>query len=315
MENEPAAVSPAMIEIFIAHKSKDHPTASRFKRVFENFGPGRLRCFVSEDISYGLDWYDKIRNCLASANIVVLIFTGTDKEDWAWPILEVGLATNPADTSKCKTICFHPPGSEPPDPLKHLQAVAADEESIVCFLKEFFGTDKIVPLPVVNEAFANDDSQTAHWAKEIGQDFRLAEPWQHSFTYFLQLLVEDTSPNKYKDKKVPPSAIIDPVSTALAPLFDLTSSPPDGQHWTWEGFMAAIKRTDETKWVAELGERMHYSAQGKILNSTSGSFQAADEGTYRPLLHRVNLSPDNQMMFEVIFVEVGSKGATTKKSA
>lgn len=132
------------IEIFIAHRHKDAETAQRFKRIFEQFGSHRLCCFVSKDIPYAADWYERIRESLAKARIVVLLYTGMDKGDWAWPILEVGYATNPAKPSECKTVCFHPPGSKPPNPLQHLQAVEATQNGVADFLKKFFGTSEII---------------------------------------------------------------------------------------------------------------------------------------------------------------------------
>jgi hypothetical protein len=238
------------------------------------------------------------------ARVVILIYTGIDKGDWAWPILEVGYANNPANPSECKTICFHPPGSAPPAPLQHLQSVAASEEGVAQFLRRFFGTDEIIPGEPINPAFANDGKAVEARAIEIAKGFHVVDPWEANFTRYFHVVVEETCPEKYADARVPRAAFISSDSTALGPLFDLEVRPPDRDKWTWDQFMQVKRYRDDEPWITELGERFKYAAQGQRLKSTTASFEAADAKRYRPLVHRVELSSNNDMTFEVIFVEM-----------
>jgi len=290
------------VEIFISHKLEDQSIATKIKRELELISR-RVNCFVSEHIPYGSDWFETIREKLEHADILLLIFT-TSTNQWDWPLYEVGLATNLENPDRCRIISIYPPGAQPPDPIKAFQAVEATPEGLEKFLRQLFCTTDLVEVePVLNERLQEGDG-LQRLAQDLSQCFTTVKPWENCFTNYLWIDVVDALEDEdIEAQKIPPTASVDPKSTALK-LFGLAPSPPGSDRWTWKDLVEKLDQQDDGEWIAALGERFRWASKGSVLKSMNATFQSpSDDAPYRPLLHRVSLHRDGSMRFEVIFVE------------
>ena len=287
------------IRVFISHKHEDKGAALLLNRKLELFGGNRMECFISEKIPYGSDWFAQIRENLARANVVILLFTLTDAT-WDWPLYEVGLATNLDDNDRCRVICVYPPYAQPPEPLKYTQAVRADEQGITDLLYRFFCTSDITGCdPPINARFHEDRTELAEIARELSAQFGGPEPWSHYFTNVFWITI---GKHPLQTQEIPPDATISPESTAFD-LFRLTRNPPGRKSWTWGELLQRIQANQDDQWVTDLDERFYWASRGEILKTMHSTVTCMRTGAlYRPILHRVELRHNGSMEFEVIFV-------------
>lgn len=289
------------VEIFISHKHEDKTIATTVKRELELVS-SRINCFVSEQISSGAEWFDKIRESLEKADILLLIFTASTSQ-WDWPLYEVGLATDLSEPERCRIICLYPPGASPPEPIKAFQAVEASPEGLERFLHQLFCTTDLVDVqPVLNERL-QEGKNLQRLAEELSGCFTTVKPWENCFTNYLWVDVDNVLENEeIEAQRVPGSATIDPKSTALK-LFGLATRPPGDDLWRWDQLLDRVDQADGS-WVTALGERFKWASEGSTLKSMTALFTSPHDGRpYRPVLHRVKLHRDASMRFEVIFVE------------
>lgn len=287
------------VRVFISHKHDDRDAALLLHRKLSSYGGAGIDCFISEKIPYSADWFEHIRKNLAKTDVLVLLFTLSDT-NWDWPLYEVGLATNLSEEERCRVVCIHSPGSSPPDPLQYVQAVPADEDHLTKFLHQFFCTSEITHREPPLNPQLEEGSELRDLAAEIANCFAHVDPWEHCFTNYLWLVCEDVP---LEEERVPPQALIDSESTALA-MFGLTERPPSRSHWTWEDLLKKLDRPEDEDWIQELGERVYWASRGEVLKSTHATFTSIETGReHRPVVHRVELRTDGSMLFEVIFVE------------
>lgn len=298
--NEPPGEFQTPCKIFISHKSDEKETAELFKEKLETYAAGKFECFISEQIPHGKDWLDEIRRSLLEARVLLLLLTRPEIP-LDWQLYEAGLATSLREPGRCRTVCFHPEGVSPPDPVKHYQAVEATKAGIMQFLKQLFGGQEIVDAePPINEAFANSDNEVNSVAEELSKRFRVAKTWEQRFTNYL-VLRHDGAP--IEENKIPPTLAIAEDSKALQ-MFNMAQAPPDRPHWTWQDIEERLNADEDKQWISELGERIYWASRGDILNSTAATFVCRKTNVpHRPILHRCEQKPDGTMLFEILFVE------------
>lgn len=309
------------VEIFISHKSEDEQIANSLASELQDFGSGRIRCFVSSKLSAGENWFDEIQKHLGKVDLLLLVFTFSDR-NWDWPLYEAGMATDLSDPERCRIVCLLPPGKKPPQPIRHLQAVTADEEGLLGFLIDLLIKRKLVPSETpIRGDLEPDSAQLRRAAAELAQYFRVVEPWEDCFTNFLRIQVgseyfevaEDIVDEEkgttvprilgLKKPRLPEDSLILKSSTAVQ-LFGLSPEPPGRTNWTWKELCAKANREADADWLEMIGERCMYASRGDRLKSSHCEFDSLDEsGLYRPLLHRVSLLANGDMIFEIIFVE------------
>lgn len=125
--------------IFISHHHKNKKIADIFRAAIMDWTTGRVKVFQSSEGGSGLVIGDKledsIRDAISNSNIVLLIYTGADK-DWSWCMYECGLALDP--NSEDTRIVVFQCTEDVPNPLKERVAMKlSDEESIKQFVTDF----------------------------------------------------------------------------------------------------------------------------------------------------------------------------------
>lgn len=289
------------MNIFISHKSEDAGIAITIQDKLEVLGGSQVKCFVSEKIPYGLDWFDKIRESLKSADVLLFLFTTSDKT-WDWPLYEVGLATDLSNLESCSVVTLYSPGAKPPAPIKHIQAVEATEKGVRALLINIFCTNHIFNCDEPLNPKLRESDLLARTAEEISFLFESRPAREECFTFFFKIIV----PSGIVDREeIPIEALIEPSSSALE-LFSLYAQPPKSDFWTWQDILDAYKRSEHAKnliWIEDLGERMYWANQGSTLKETRSTLIAPKDGeTYRPLLHKAEFRSDRSTVFEVLLV-------------
>jgi len=246
-----------------------------------------------------MNWFDSIRENLEKANVLLFLFTSSNTS-WDWPLYEVGLATNLKNLDDCKIITLYPPGSNPPDPVKHIQAVETDVQGVKDFLIKFFTTSELTGVePFLNSKITNDNESLDRVSREISNHFKSISTWENCFTNYLWVIVAN---GVVETQNIPPDSYIDSKSTALR-MFGLSDRPPAEDFWTWQQILDTLDQRDIDTWVSELGDRFYHASRGSQLRATTSTYMCkATDKLHRPLLHKVILRKDGSMLFEVIFV-------------
>ena len=289
-----------IVKVFISHKHEDKSTALLLCKKIELYGGNRVDCFVSEKIPYGSDWFDRIRKNLVNTDVLILLFTSSDRT-WDWPLYEVGLATNLERREDCRIVCIYSPTSKPPDPINYVQAVKGDQKGIEDFLYKFFCTTEVTGCSEpIHLKLCENRTELAEAAEDIAKGFSTVEPWTAYFTYFLWVIVDKIP---LDEKKVPTNAVVSEKSTALE-LLRLAKTPPGQKSWTWGDLLARLDKPENEKWVKELGDRFYWATRGETVKTLEHSFHCLRSSeSYRSLLHKVELHSDGSMQIEVIFVK------------
>ena len=63
------------LNIFISHKDEYETAARTIKGILSRLGGNSVKCFISEEIPAGDDWYQWIGDRLAESNVLLLLFT------------------------------------------------------------------------------------------------------------------------------------------------------------------------------------------------------------------------------------------------
>lgn len=290
------------INIFVSHKHEDKLIAQRLKKKLCDWSNQEIVCFISEEIEYGAEWFNRIKENLIKSNILIWTFTSPDKS-WNWSLLEVGYATDLQNSKFCRVIALHPPGTKPPDPLSHLQTLEASEENIEHFLYELLFSDKYSETKLSIEQTPILSKQVTKFAVELSNYFRSINVWEHCFTNSFWVV----SPiNMINENGMPKDAHIEieKGSTFLS-FLNLMDTPPNCDNWKWKDILVHLDKQSSSKdWLDELNERFYYASQGEILRETKSVFKSNQTGDfYRPLLHRVEVKPNGNAYFEVVFVK------------
>lgn len=288
------------IHVFISHKHEDRAVAKILNHRLQTYGNGKVSCFISEGITPSDDWFHKIKENLAKADILILLFTATHAT-WDWPLYEVGLATNLDDNSPCKIVCLYPPDEQPPDPIKFAQAVKADEEGVEGFLYRFLCTPEITGFnPPINPTLADDRTMLKELAIEVARGFTCVQPWKNYFTNVLWMIVDE---GKIEESGIPDDAWINAESTGLK-LFGLAPNHPRRGPWTWADLKNRANREQDEAWKTALNERFYWASRGENLKSMTETFESLQsQQLFRPLVNRIELRTDGSLLFEVIMIE------------
>ena len=103
------------LNIFISHKHEYETAAKTIKGILSKLGGRSVKCFLSEEITPGDDWYKWIGDRLAESNVLLLLFT-EPSASWDWCLYEAGLFQSIGGNDFRRVICLHSPQSDPPRP-------------------------------------------------------------------------------------------------------------------------------------------------------------------------------------------------------
>lgn len=287
------------VNIFISHKTSDEQTAVHIRDILKGFDDDEnpmMEFYLSEEIIGGDKWYDWITSRLKSANLLILLFTDPTL-DWDWCLYEAGLFDLLDGDHHRRTICLHSPATDPPAPLKHLQAYSASTEKTAKFLDQLFiGTDLTGLDKPVARWLKNVPEKRDAAAKEIAELINRVPKISEWHTKYMFIHVRD--PEEITVDRIPPDAKVEAKEKTLE-LFDR----PDGL-WEWKDLEKKARLGNDQRWLDELAMAMTSVAQGNLPESVQAIFHPLrGSAMYRPILYRADKLADGSIKFKILFCE------------
>lgn len=286
------------VNVFISHKHEDEHAARSIKKILERYSASRLNCFISEEIPAGRNWYDWIKERLVESNMLLLLFTETDKE-WDWCLYEAGLFTRLEGEDFRRVICLLPPNIEPPKPLKHLQAVVTQPDKLAQFLVDLFGTTTLTGMEdPINTAFAHDPEEIDRATKDICGLFGPKKVVKHHYNRYVKIHVRDRRIIQ-NEKRIPDDAVVESNPRSLE-IFGLSEGS-----WTWRDLENKAREQKDTRWLDQLHDAVFHTGKGEIVvKQVQATFQGLYGGhLYRPILYRGDDASDGSMVFHILFIK------------
>ena len=287
--------SSSLLNIFISHKHEYRTEAQDIKEKLYYRGAGRIQLFLSNEIPAGTDWRHWIESSLGESNILLLLFMNPSSS-WDWCLYEAGLFNG---LNKGHIVVLHNPDTEPPAPLRHLQAVKANIQDVKKFLKTLFGVNGYGISQAINRPYVENDADLETDANEICALFSASEPDIQYLTRKIILHVDFD--NLSRKKQIPADSRIEADQETLS-LFGLIGRIY--QPWTW-GDLA--KRINDSNWVEDLENSICEASQGQRLEPSKISFQA-DGKIFFPTLYRFDQGIDRTLRFHILLIENVTEG-------
>ncbi|UCF92368.1 MAG: TIR domain-containing protein [Desulfobacterales bacterium] len=286
--------------IFISHKEQDRFVASKLRDIlkrYEDKDETELQFFLSEEIVGGEKWYDWIKNKLTESNLLLLLYTDPTKT-WDWCLFEAGLFDRLDEVYHNRIVCLHSSATEPPAPLKNLQAFSAQHERIKTFLKQFFTEKEMLNLDrPIAKWLVHVPEKLDEMAEEISQLIDRTTSKTRYFCKYLFIRVSD--PESLTPDKIPPTA------RAISSEKSLDVFNKDGdEDLTWGELEVKARQNEDCRWIDELAKSMCQVANKDIPDPIHAVFQSLqDEKAYRPIMYRADKLVDGSCEFKVLFLE------------
>jgi hypothetical protein len=288
------------IKFFISKKDKDEAIARRIKTRLELYGANQLVFFASEDIPKGSDWFDWIRMRLKESDLLILIFTDPSAS-WDWCLYEVGLFTPLSEELRKPIVCLHATGTEPPSPLKYLQAVKAESAKMKEFLRDLFGTNTIIRTETpINSPFAQNEEELTAVSEFICSELRqTGDPDRVYYNRFFKLFINSS---ELDPKKIHPEAKLQADRLSME-VFGLQHKPPGGGLWTWRKIEDKMRGQHNDSWIDDLAKAVYAASEGEVLRPISGLVTSLTSGkVYRPNVNRRDRADDGSLTLKIILV-------------
>lgn len=154
-QTESICNSDSQYRVFISHKVSEHGLVARaIARELEIVGGNKIEVYVSDDMSAGIDWVERVHNQLKESNLLVLLYCFDMKpNNLEWCLYETGYFASDATEKDKKLICLVNPGECPPAPLERFQCVEANKKGIKQLLKSVLNDER---HPVREELFKDE---------------------------------------------------------------------------------------------------------------------------------------------------------------
>lgn len=295
------------VNIFISHKSEDESAALEIKRVLKDFDDEknpRMIFFHSEEIPGGSNWYEWITSKLIASNLLLLLFTDATRS-WDWCLYEAGLFDDLSDNSQHRrTICLHSSSTDPPDPLKHLQAFSAKPADINKFLKQLLLGTELTGLSESLAGWITKVPERLDEAAQIIANLIDRKPVDSEW-YSKYIFIHIQHPETLEPSHIPPDAKVKSSEKSLE-IF----GRPRGD-WTWKQLEEKARLNDDQRWLDELAQGIYAAAKGDLPEPIQANFQSRHDPhgpykfrpMYRPTLYRADTLADGSMVFKVLFTE------------
>jgi hypothetical protein len=287
------------VNIFISHKHEDEHTAFRIRDVLKSLDDHkfpRMNFFLSEEILGGDDWYRWVKERLVETNLLLLLFTDSTRS-WDWCLYEAGLFDRLDDAHARRIICLHSRSTEPPKPLKHLQAFSAEPRRVHMFLEQLFiGTELLGVTTPLARWLENVPEKLEAVAEEISLLIDRVPVETKYFNKYLFIEVQD--PESLTGDHIPPDAPVKASEKTLA-IFD--KQPGE---WTWKDIEEKARLNEDQRWLDELARAIHTAAKGDITNPIHAVFHSlGDARTFSPILYRSDRMANGSITFKVLLYE------------
>jgi hypothetical protein len=159
-----------VLNIFLSHKLGQHfeQNARRVAGALALFGGQNVRVTYSANFERGEEWEPKIREGLAKANWLILLYTGPNVE-WDWCLYETGffralMEDAKSGRSERRLICLHDPRHPVPAPLRGLVSVPATEDKVLGLFEDIYLNEPWRLSPTI---FKDNDQAVADAVRRV----------------------------------------------------------------------------------------------------------------------------------------------------
>jgi hypothetical protein len=291
------------IDVFFSYKSQDADAARTIVNELRAYAGGKLRITFASEFSEeiaGAKWGKRIREGIKKAHWFILLLPDPSM-DWDWCLYETGQFRNRILSEKIhKLICLHhPKQKELPPQIDDLQAVKAEKEAVVGFLKMVFLKDN--PVPGMKALNPDVESKIPSICETIIQAIK---PRSQRLTHdrldrHVSLRVRD--PKKLLAWQDLNGAELLDVDNVTLSLFGKISKPE-----TWGALIENIAtEASDKRWVMELSATIQKAASGNSFGPIQATFKGLNSGKlFRPHLHALDRGDDGTIeSFSVLFLE------------
>ncbi len=200
--------------IFISHKHADKQIALTVAQFIKEKTANRVAVHDSSSAEFegpriGKNLNDELKNALAQADVVILIYTSED-EDWQYCMWECGLAIDPWDEHPTDVVVLQC-GSASPKPFADtLRVDARDLESLTAFTQAFLTSADFFPnLKGKISEFNPEDRTLKKYAKELYDNLATVIPAPQAGQ------ISDLTSSTFLRIELPPEAV-DEIEAAQA---------------------------------------------------------------------------------------------------
>ncbi len=316
------------LSVFISHRHKDKAIADVFRTAIEDWSSGDVEVVQSSNaetaFQVGESLSASLRQAIAEANIVLLIYTVSD-QDWSWCMYECGLAQDPnsLDTRIVVFQCTE----DVPDPLKELICVTRSEESIKALINSFHKDEEFFPRH--GKAFKPDisDDLIERRSKELYKnlvnvvpDFRsrAIARWDH-FTLALNL----DKIKSVRDSKIDFDVALERAKALINKECFIKRFSGDAlEHFNFSALADNLKFEElferwknqsafsTLDWKSELCREMTSAMRNSLAEPVSVPFDSIEPGVdawYLPIVDRVREVPEDRTIeFDVFLFGIRS---------
>ena len=287
------------VNIFISHKHEDEETAFHIRDALKSLddrNSPRMKFYLSEEMLGGEDWYQWVKERLVETNLLLLLFTDST-QGWDWCLYEAGLFDRLDDEHARRIICLHSRSTDPPKPLKHLQAFSAEPRRLRLFLHQLFVKTELLGITTPLAGWLeNVPEKLDAVAKEVSLLIDRVPVETKFFNKYLFIEVPD--PNALTPDSLPPDAIVKATEKTFA-IFDKQAGS-----WTWRDIEEKARLNEDQRWLDELARAIYATSRGDIPDPIHAVFHSLrDAKMYSPVLYRSDRMANGSMTFKVLLYE------------
>ncbi|MFO7876397.1 MAG: toll/interleukin-1 receptor domain-containing protein [Desulfovermiculus sp.] len=283
--------------VFISHKSKDKEAAKAIKKLFDNWGGGKLlNVFISERIEAGQVWSKEVFDHLDKADYLILLYTDPS-EEWDWCLFEAGFYAGRANEDKTYLVCLHSTQHSPPKPLQQWQSIGLqDLDSLMCFLAKLFQD--------VSDPIATDETKRRQLAMDIIDVLQKTTVRRVSKTWNTKFITITLGPDEIQSLscggEIPDTGLCGKYEDENLSIF----GHQNDQCTLLDLLKDGIAEKHRSLWLNELGKALR-AASLKLhpIPLIPILYSKVHKAEYYVLLSRYDRFSDGSMTFYLLFIE------------
>jgi hypothetical protein len=236
--------------IFLSHKKGDaERNARQVAGQLALFGGPNVKVICSANFERGEEWEPKIREGLAKAHWLVLLYTGPHT-DWDWCLYETGYFRALMDKEPDRRlICLHDPNFPVPAPLRGINHVPAIESAVEKLFEDIY---KRKPWELNPEIFENNLDAVKDAVKRVCQNCRFGSGPKDNrrITPLLNVRIKKKELPQLDQGAIPGSSPV----TGEGRWETLFGKPEATAGWTWAELVTGV--VDIAAWEYQLAMMM-----------------------------------------------------------
>jgi hypothetical protein len=288
--------------IFLSHKLGDSERNARtVAGSLALFGGPNVKVICSANFERGVEWEPKIREGLAKAHWLILLYTGPNVE-WDWCLYETGffralMEDGKSGKSDRRLICLHDPAHPVPAPLRGLTSVPAHEDKVMGLFEEIYLNEPWKLNPAI---FRDNPGAVEDTVRRVCEACRFGTGPKYNLQIApsIHIRVKESEVHNLEEGAIPPTS---PVTGEG--IWETVFGKPEGTAgWTWRELTEGVVHI--SAWEYQLSAMMAEAIKRRSVQYPSIAIRVsigddARSDIYRIGLRRVSEYEDG---FEFVFV-------------